>query len=88
MKLMGYFLPFMKALNDQLESDQIRWKDEWKKRPIEDNEKWPHQNTRVMTRIYTYYTDWLHNDIPIPWLKVCGNAFIAWVREEDANYDK
>ena len=83
MKLMGYFLPFMKALNDQLEQDQERWGDEWKKRPIEHNDEWRHQNIRVWERIEDYFMEWIDNGTPVPWLKICGNAFIAWVREYD-----
>lgn len=83
MKLMDYFLDFVQALRLQLDDDQVRWGDEWKNRPIEPTEKWNHQNQRNFNRIREYYMDWYANDIPIPWLKICGNCFIAWVRERN-----
>jgi hypothetical protein len=83
MKLLDYYLYFIRDLREQLEADEKRWGDEWKRHPIEGSVNWPHQNDRVMKRIEQYYKDWKYNDVPIPWLKVCGNAFIAWVRERD-----
>ena len=79
--LLYYFGNFVAALYYQLIEDDERWGDEWKNRPIEETGVWKHQNDRVMKRIDHYYKDWKHNGNPIPWLKVCGNAFIAWVRE-------
>lgn len=80
--LLSYFFWFVAALYEQLLEDQERWGDEWKKRPIEANEKWGHQNDRIELRFAEYWRAWEEDDIPIPWLKVCGNAFIAWVREQ------
>ena len=86
MKLMSYFLNFVKALREQLEKDNKRWGDEWKQRPIGAKGKWAHQNDRVYERFDVYYEDWNEDGIPIPWLKICGNAFIAWVREYDPEH--
>lgn len=83
MKLMEYFVPFIRALEQQLEDDQERWGDEWKKRPIEATEEWEHQNTRIVQRIHEYHREWITKGVPFPWLKVAGLAFIAWVREYD-----
>lgn len=83
MKLMEYFLEFIEALRYQLLDDQERWGNEWKKRPIESNDDWEHQNVRIYDRFDAYLVDWLDKDIPIPWLKIAGLAFIAWVREYD-----
>lgn len=93
MNLLEYYLQFVAALRKQLEADDERWGNEWKKRPIEAGPAdptlpssvaqahWAHQNDRVYNRISDYYKAWKHKGEPIPWLKVCGNAFIAWVRE-------
>lgn len=80
--LLFYIWAFFGAFYAQIENDEERWKDEWKKRPIEETQAYHHQNIRIMIRIGEYYTDWKENGTPIPWLKVCGNAFIAWVREQ------
>ena len=90
MKLLDYFPEFVEELWNQLLEDKKRWGDEWKKRPIEarplDEEgdgkaHWAHQNDRIYNRITDYYLDWYDNGTPIPWRKVAGLAFIAWVRE-------
>ena len=90
MKLMDYYLEFALVLKTQLEHDQERWGDEWKRRPIErvggitdkGRHAWDHQNERIIARINEYYKEWEDNGISIPWLKVAGLAFIAWVREQ------
>ena len=81
MRLMEYLAPFVIALTDQLEQDQERWGNEWKKRPIEPTDGYLHQNIRISARIGDYYREWKDDDTPIPWLKVAGLAFIGWVRE-------
>ncbi len=82
LSLLYYIWEFFRAFYEQIQEDDLRWGDEWKRRPIHKNREWPHQNQRVFERIEEYYMDWVEKDIPIPWLKVCGNAFIAWVREK------
>jgi hypothetical protein len=66
---------FIDAFRSQLEDDQARWGDTWLHRTRKGQED----------RIYNDYQDyWAHyeyGDQPIPWLKVIGNAYIAWIRE-------
>ena len=88
MKLIDYYPFFIRALEIQLNKDNRRWGNEWKKRPIEANDEWKHQNIRVFDRFDDYLMDWLDKGIPIPWLKICGNAFIAYTRENNPDYDK
>jgi hypothetical protein len=83
-----FFIPFALALQEQIFSDNERWGNEWKRRPIEATEDWEHQNVRIINRINEYYTEWTDNDTPIPWLKVAGLAFIAWVRETQPDWRK
>jgi hypothetical protein len=93
--LLWYFWPFARELYAQLESDQERWGDEWKRRPVEaaplDEEgvgkaHWAHQNDRIYNRIHDYYEEWYDHKTPIPWLKVAGLALIGWVREHYPGY--
>jgi len=72
------FLPkFMEDLEAQLEKDHLRWGDTWLKRTRAGQEQ------RIQDD-YNNYFDQFHNaDTPIPWLKVIGNAYIAWVRENN-----
>lgn len=74
-KLIEYLPEFMKALEKQLESDQERWGDTWKNRPLE-NQEW-----RTFMRYASYYDDLIKHECPIPWLKIAGGAMICWVRE-------
>ena len=67
---------FYEALQNQLTDDQERWGNAWlEKRTIRG------QETRIYDRIWEYYTAWAEDGVPIPWLKVIGNAYIAWIRE-------
>jgi len=66
---------FMEAFRAQLISDQERWRDEWKQRPSAG------QEFRNFNRFHDYLTDFVQRAMPLPWLKVIGNAYIAWVRE-------
>ena len=94
MKLLDYYLSFVETLRKQLEEDDKRWGDEWKKRPIKAGPSnplisisltqahWAHQNDRIYSRIKEYYDDWETGETEtMPWLKIAGLAFIAWVRE-------
>ena len=85
--LLGFFLEFTDALVEQLESDQKRWGDTWKHRPVEAKgvdpfgRPWRHQVDRGYDRFVDYYNQWEYADTPIPWLKIAGESLIAWVRE-------
>jgi hypothetical protein len=65
---------FLVALQEQLESDFDRWGDEWRHRPTHG------QEDRIFDRFFIYYDEWRNGGVPMPWLKIAGLAFIAWVR--------
>ncbi len=70
------FLPeFDEALEERLTIDQGRWGDTWKHRPVEGQEE------RGFARFQDYIDQFRNAGTPIPWLKVAGEALIAWVRE-------
>ena len=70
------FLPeTVKSVEEQLEKDQERWGDTWKKRPREG------QEDRIFARFRDYYDQWKNAGTPIPWVKVIGEAHIGLVRE-------
>jgi len=64
----------------QLESDQERWGDEWRHRPIAG------QVSRMARTFQTYMGDWLFSDTDFPWIKLIGGAYIAWVRLQHPEY--
>jgi hypothetical protein len=74
-ELIGLLPEFVEAFKAQLMSDQERWHDEWKKRPVTG------QEFRNFNRFREYMGDFVQRAVPMPWLKVIGNAYIAWVRE-------
>ena len=70
------FVPeFAEALVQQLVSDYARWGDTWRHRPREG------QEGRGFATFDNYYDRFQHAGVPIPWLKVAGEALIAYVRE-------
>lgn len=70
------FLPeVVDIVEQQLTTDQMRWGDTWKHRPVANQER------RAMQRFMDYYDQWLHAGMPIPWTKVIGEAVICIVRE-------
>lgn len=68
---------FYRSLAAQLEEDEKRWGDEWKRRPREG------QEDRIFARFDEYLRDHQRNPstVRVPWLKVAGLALIAWWRE-------
>ena len=74
-KLQDYLPEFFEALKEQIESDDARWGDTWKKRSIEG------QELRTKARFEDYFAQFENTGTPIPWLKIVGNALICWVRE-------
>lgn len=82
MKLQDFIADFTQALQEQLDADEKRWGDTWRHRPIEG------QVDRMMARFKDYQDQ--HNytslDIPMPWLKIAGEALIGWVRENNPDY--
>lgn len=67
---------FATALKQQLEEDERRWGDTWLRRPKEG------QEARTFARFHDYEDMFEHGDVPVPWLKVAGEALICWVREQ------
>ena len=86
--LLWYFWEFSRALYEQLESDQERWGDEWKKRPREMKDGWNSQEVRIFQRIEEYYKAWFEGTEAMPWLKIAGLALIGWVREHYPEYSR
>jgi len=75
MKVTDFLPEAVEALTKQLEEDQERWGDTWLERPRDG------QEVRVWARYDEYFLDWYDKGEPVPWMKVIGNALIAWIRE-------
>lgn len=63
-------------LTAQLEEDGKRWGDTWRKRIKQGQEE------RIYAELNTYYDQFKNAGVPIPWLKIMGEAHIALVREQ------
>jgi hypothetical protein len=63
----------------QLSEDQKRYGDTWKERGLVWEGK--PQEERFMNKMIEYFADYRENGTPINWLKVIGEAHIAYVRE-------
>jgi len=75
--LLDYMDDFVEALTAQLEKDEKRWGDTWKKRPIEGQEE------RTFARFHDYEDQFKEGGVPVNWLHVAGGAFICFVREQE-----
>ena len=64
---------FTSALKDQLIEDEKKWGGTWLECPQRG------QEDRIFEEYDVYYEDYMDGE-PIPWLKVAGNAMIAWIR--------
>lgn len=73
-----YVPEFMEALEAQLHDDQKRWGDVWKERPMEG------QSERIRATFDNYFDAELHGGEEVNWIKVAGNALIAWIRQEES----
>jgi hypothetical protein len=71
---------FAGALIGQLQDDEERWGDTWKKRPREG------QEGRIFARFEDYKDQFENGGTPVPWLKIAGLALIALYREWDENW--
>lgn len=76
-KLVDYLPEFMEALTKQLEEDEKRWGDTWKHRSRDG------QEMRTKVRFDDYLAQFQNAGVPIPWMKVVGEALICWVRERN-----
>ncbi len=75
MKIWDFFDEFIKALREQLESDDSRWGDTWLHRTRKG------QEDRTIKTFNDYFDQYQKAGTPIPWLKIIGNALICWIRE-------
>ena len=74
-KLVEFLPDFIEAFTKQLESDQDRWGNTWLNRTREGQEQ------RIEDDYKNYFDQYKYADKPVPWLKVIGNAYIAWIRD-------
>ena len=81
--LVDYLPEFFDAFSAHIKQSQDRWGNVWLQRPILANDRYPNQNDRIYQR-FDDYAEYLELGMidDIPWLKVIGNAFIAWTRLE------
>lgn len=77
-----YLPAFVDALRAQLEADNARWGDTWKHRPVDGQEE------RAFARFQDYIDQHRNTGAPVPWLKIVGEALIAWVRENCPDYEE
>ena len=74
-KLSDFREEFLAEFFAQQDSDELRWGDTWLHRTREGQEE------RVFERYRDYLDQFRYAGKPIPWMKVVGEAYIAWVRE-------
>jgi len=77
-----YLIEFFEALEEQIEKDNDRWGDTWKRRSIDG------QEGRAFSRYKDYWDMFEGGGTPIPWLKVAGEAYICWLREKYCGQDE
>lgn len=68
------------CFQDQLEADEKRWGDTWKKRPVEG------QGARTQARLVDYMDQHYEGGQEIPWEKIAGGAIICLTRLEHPEY--
>lgn len=82
-KISDYIPEFAEKLKElSLENDK-RWGDTWKKRPVEPNSEYRHQNERIYSWFRDKYQQWEATGVPINWLDVATEALICWIRENE-----
>jgi hypothetical protein len=75
MKVWDFIPEFTKAFEEQLKDDDKRWGDTWLKRTRKGQEE------RTIKNYNDKFDKFLNAGQPIPWLKIIGDAYICWVRE-------
>jgi len=75
MEVTDFLDEFIGVFREQLESDQERWGDTWLQRTRLG------QESRIEDDYTNYFDQYKYAGTPVPWLKVIGNAYIAWIRE-------
>lgn len=73
-----YLPEFFKSLEEQLKDDHKRWGDTWKNRPLEG------QTERFRATFDNYFDSELYGGEEVNWIKVAGNALIAWIRQQES----
>lgn len=81
MNLVDYLPETAEALEAQLKSDQRRWGDTWKHRPVKATATFNSQEHRAFQRFNDYFDQYLNAGTPIPWLKIMGECHICITRE-------
>ena len=66
---------FIEAFEKQLVSDEARWGNTFLKRTRKGQEE------RTIANFNNKFDKYLNGGQPIEWLKVIGDAYICWVRE-------
>lgn len=74
-RVQDYISDFAEELLSQLDSDEERWGDTWRRLPREGQEE------RILDNIDRYRWQFENAGHPVPWLKVAGLALIGWIRE-------
>ena len=80
--LLKHFHEFSNALVEQLKNDNKRFGITYLNRSRKGQER------RIELRYNEYFDNYMFDDIPIPWMKVVGNAYIAWLRENHPEMSK
>lgn len=80
MKVTDFLNEFTEKLATQLNSDHERYGDTWLEKTRADQER------RMEIRISHYFDRFVNNKEPVPWLKIAGNAMIAWIRDEHPEF--
>ena len=62
-------------MKKQLESDEKRWGDTWRRRVRQGHE------ARIEANFNNYFDQYRNGGNPVPWLKIACLALIAWIRE-------
>jgi hypothetical protein len=75
MKLWDFLPDFVAALEEQIRADDQRWGDTWLKRTRKGQEE------RTIKSLRDKFDQYENAGVPIPWLKIAGEALIAWTRE-------
>jgi hypothetical protein len=74
-QIADHFEEFTNALYSHLKAQSETRGDTWLERPLRG------QIARIYRRYATYFLEWLKSGVPVPWLKIAGLAYIAWLRD-------
>lgn len=80
MRLQDFIDEFCEGLKAQIDEDEQRWGETWRYRTVEG------QMDRMMTGFKDYQDQHNLGGMPVPWLKIAGEALIGWVRDHYPQY--